>query len=314
MARLRVGLFALLIAAILLLNLMTFVLAIPETTRVDAGCCASTGSPLAKDFSAYYVGAWRLIHDPAQVYTKGSVPDGGPQILPRPQQYKYLPSFLVLVLPFLVSSYQPMLEAFDVFQFLLLPVVALMVYRITKDKGLLASSVVAAVVLLQPSPLPGWGASATYYWQWGEGQAKVLLTFLLVLGIYFAKFNRPRLAGIACALASFDPRFVALAIPLLYAYTKGSRTKVAVAYAVTLASLNIPMLLPGVASGFLQMLASGGALTPPYYYSWIPILTAVSLTAADWRLVLSAFGVGGTSEHNLGRVHERVGGGVGQGG
>jgi hypothetical protein len=295
MAKLGLALFAVLVASLLVLNLATLATAIPETTKLDSGCCAPADAALAKDFSAYYVGAWRLLNDPAQLYAKGSVTDGGPTILPKPQQFKYLSSFLIFMIPFLASSYQGMLIAFDAFQFLLLPLVALMVYRITREKGLLVSGVVAVLVLLQPSPVPGWGISASYYWQWGEGQAKVLLTFLLVSGLYLTKFGHPRSAGLALALASFDPRFVLLAVPLLVSYSKGSRVKVLTAYAPSVVLLNIPMVLPKVASGYFQMLLAGGALTPPYYYSWIPIITVVSLTVADWRMVWSTLrGVGST--------------------
>ena len=288
-------LFAVLVACLLMLNLVTLVTAMPETTRLDSGCCAPVSAALAKDFSAYYVGAWRLLNDPAQLYAKGSVADGGPTIIPQPQQFKYLSSFLIFIIPFLASSYQGMLIAFDAFQFLLLPLVALLVYRITREKGLLVSAVVAILVLLQPSPVPDWGISASYYWQWGEGQAKVLLTYLLVSGLYLTKFGHPRSAGLALALASFDPRFVLLAVPLLVSYSKGSRVKVLTAYAPSVVLLNIPMVLPKVASGYFQMLLAGGALTPPYYYSWIPIITVVSLTVADWRMVWSTLrGVGST--------------------
>jgi len=79
---------------------------------------------LAKDFSAYYIGAWRLIHDPSKVYTRGLINDGEYQIYPQPQAYKYLPSFLMVVFPFLSLSYHDALIAFDAFQFMLLPLMA----------------------------------------------------------------------------------------------------------------------------------------------------------------------------------------------
>ena len=121
---------ALVVVLSLALSLVAFAIALPETTRADSGCCAPGSSALAKDFSAYYVAAWRLFHDPANIYTKGSVPDGGPQVLPQPQGYKYLPSFLVLAAPLLLLPYQTALLAFDFFQLLLLPLVALLLYRI----------------------------------------------------------------------------------------------------------------------------------------------------------------------------------------
>src|SRR5271166_6531440 len=90
----KVVLFAFM-AGLILLNLVTFLAALPESQTIDSGCCGNR--PLAKDFSAFYVGAWRLIYDPSNVYTPGSVNDGGPTVLPQPESYKYLPSFLVMV-------------------------------------------------------------------------------------------------------------------------------------------------------------------------------------------------------------------------
>ncbi len=280
----------LVVALLLSLSILIFVIALPETTHADSGCCAPGSGALAKDFSAYYVAAWRLFHDPANVYTKGSVPDGGPQILPQPQGYKYLPSFLILAAPLLLLPYQTALLAFDLFQLSLLPLMAFILYRIMRGRGIVAVSVVEAAVLLVPSPFPGWGLSAVYYWQWGEGQTKVLVTFLLVVALYFAKRGRPRLAGVACALACFDPRFLVLAVPLMAAYSKGRWMKVGTSFVAASALLNLPLLSPGVASGMAQMLESGGALTLPFPYSWIPIVAVVSLTVVDWRTVKGAFG------------------------
>ena len=284
---------AVIILSLLALCLVVFAFALPETTRADSGCCAPGSGALAKDFSAYYVAAWRLFHDPSGVYTKGTVSDGGPPVLPPPQEFKYLPSFLVLAAPLLLLPYQTALLAFDLFQLLLLPLLALLIYRIMKGRGVLALAAVEAAVLLVPTPFPGWGISAAYYWQWGEGQAKVLVTFLLVLGLYLAKYGHPKMAGVACALASFDPRFLALALPLLAAYSKGKWAQVAASFAAAFALLDLPLFLPGVASGAARMLESGGALTLPFPYSWIPVVAVVSLTAADWRLVRTALGPGG---------------------
>jgi len=287
---LKPGRFIILIVTLLLaLSLVSFATALPETARSDSGCCAPGSGPLAKDFSAYYVAAWRLFHDPANIYTKGSVPDGGLQIMPQPQQYKYLPSFLVLAAPLLLLPYQTALLAFDLFQLLLLPLMALLLYRLMRGKGVVTISLVEVAVLLAPSPFPGWGLSAVYYWQWGEGQAKVLVTFLLVLALYLAKYGRPRLAGVACALAAFDPRFLVLAVPLLAAYSKGKWTQVAAAFTVVFALLNVPLLSSGVSPGMVQMLESGGALTLPFPYSWIPIVAVASLTIVDWKFIRRSF-------------------------
>ena len=281
---------AFVVIALLAVSLVIFGTAIPETTRADSGCCAPGSGTLSKDFSAYYVAAWRLFHDPGNIYTKGTVQDGGPQTPPQPQEYKYLPSFLLVISPLLLLPYQTALLAFDALQLLLLPFLAYLLYLVLKGKGVWVIATVEAAVLLVPSPFPGWGLSAAYYWQWGEGQAKVLVTFLLVLMLFLAKYRRPKLAGVAGALASFDPRFLVLAVPLLAAYSKGRWTQAAGAFAIAFVLLNLPLFSPAVAEGMVKMLESGGALTLPFPYSWIPLVAIVSLTIADWRLVRRTFG------------------------
>jgi Glycosyltransferase family 87 len=289
--------YASVVVVLLALNAFTFVSAYPETLKLDTGCCAPQSGPLARDFSAYYIGSWRLLHDPAQVYTKGYLADGEPAVLPQPQRFKYLPSFLVMLAPLLLLPYQPALTAFDVFQFLLLPLIAVMLYEFTKQRGLLASSIVAAAVLFQPSALPSWGLSASYYWQWAEGQAKVLVAFMLVLSLYLAKTGRPGKAGIALGLAAFDPRFALLALPLFAAYTKGRWRPALGALIATAALSNFAFLLPGVGAGFVQMIGSGGASTPLYYYAWIPMIAVLSITAVEWRRLRELFGRPWTPAH-----------------
>ena len=111
-----------------LLNLSIFCLAYPITFKPES-------PTLARDFSAYYIGAWRLIHNPTQVYN-GSVQPGDYQIIGQAQPFKYTPSFLILFAPFLTLSYQNALNAFDIMQFLLILALAFFVYKIVKDKNL----------------------------------------------------------------------------------------------------------------------------------------------------------------------------------
>ncbi|MGP8125895.1 MAG: glycosyltransferase family 87 protein [Nitrososphaerales archaeon] len=267
------------------LNLVTFVQAYPETSHLDSGCCST--HVLAKDFSAYYVGAWRLFHDTSNVYSSGAISDGGPSIYPRPESFKYLPSFLLIVSPFLALSYQSALVAFDAFQFLLLPLMAIMTYRLVRSKGAAVTLIVATVVLLQPSPTLQWGLSVSYYWQWAEGQAKVLETFLLLLSFYFGAQGKPRLSGAALGLAAFDPRFALIAVPLFLVYNKPNlRRAVAGAVGMALAS-NFAFLFPGVAPGFVTTMLNAGITTPIYYYSYIPLLTVVCLTILNAREIAS---------------------------
>ncbi len=267
------------------LNLFTFARAYPEMFTLDSGCCSN--QILAKDFSAYYVGAWRLFHDTSNIYTPGNVSDGGPSILPKPESFKYLPSFLLIVTPFLLLSYKNAIVAFDGLQFLLLPLMAVMTYRLVRSKGVAATLIVAAVVLLQPSPAPHLGLSISYYWQWAEGQSKVLETFLLLLSFYLGDAGKPRLSGVALGMAAFDPRFALISVPLFLVYNK-QRLRGAASSAVGFAlASNFALLFPGVGSRFMTMLLNSGITTPPYYYSFIPLLTVVCLTILNAKEIMS---------------------------
>jgi hypothetical protein len=277
-------LFVAAVSCLLALNLVVFAAAYPETQTIDSGCCGNR--PLAKDFSAFYTAAWRLLNDPAQVYNPGYVNDGEYHVLPQPEAYKYLPSFLLFVLPFLALPYQQALTAFDVFQFLLLPVIAWLVYELTKDKNVAAAVVVAAVVLLLPLPLPGWSLSAAYYWQWAEGQSKVLETLLLLLSFYLGRSGRPLLSGTVLGLSAYDPRFALVALPLFVMYNRGRLPVAFLSGALTLLVTNLMLLAPGMGSGFLGMLTGSGFTTPVYYYALIPLLTVVSLTLLNLRAIM----------------------------
>lgn len=274
------------VLCLLALNLVVLAAAYPETMTIDSGCCGDR--LLAKDFSAFYTAAWRLIHDPGQVYTSGYVNDGEYHVLPQPESYKYLPSFLLMVLPFAALPYKQALTAFDVFQFLLLPLVALLVYELTKEKGVAVAVVVAIVALLLPSPSPHWSLSAAYYWQWAEGQSKVLETFLLLLGLYLGKTKRPLLSGMAFGFCAFDPRFALVALPLFFMYNRTSLRRAFGAGAATLVATNATLLVPGVGGGFLAMLFTSGLTTPLYWYALIPLLTIVALTVVNIREVIAA--------------------------
>ena len=123
------------VAVVIALNLYTLILAYPQTYTPSNGI-TPTAPILAKDFSAYYMGAWRLWNNPSHIYTSGTLNDGEPLILPHPETYKYLPSFLLLVSPFLALGYQQALTAFDIVQFLMLPFMAFFIYKILSGKPL----------------------------------------------------------------------------------------------------------------------------------------------------------------------------------
>lgn len=282
-------LFAILVAGLVLINLGTLSVALPETAAIDGGCCAPN-QQLAKDFSAYYTAAWRVLHDPSQLYFHGSVDDGEAVTPPQPQAFKYLPSFALLVLPFLLLPYGSALVAFDVLQFALLPLIAALLYFLLKGKGFAAVSVVTAAVLVLPLPLAysQLTLSASYYWQWAEGQCKVLETFLLLSSLALAKSGRPRAAGAVFAIAAFDPRFAFLCVPLFLVYSRDVRAS-AVYGAATFVLANLALLYPPTFVGFFSMVITSGVLTPPYPYTFIPTVALLLLLFADRSEVGPAF-------------------------
>jgi len=278
------------IAAVLLiaLNLYVFATAYPETYTPSPGITTS-GSILAKDFSAYYVGAWRLWHNPSQIYHFGALGGAEPITPPYPQAYKYLPSFLLIVSPLLSLNYQQALTAFDVVQFLFLPLIAYMLYSLLGNKHLAVGLLVMVVALLLPLPIGQWGLFPSYYWQWGEGQAKVFLTFLLLLSFYLGNKSKPVLSGVALALGFFDVRFGLLAIPLFVMYNR-KNLKTAVASTIgSLAISNVMLLYPGMSGGFVSMVFGSGITTPIYYYALIPFLTLLALIVVNFKELVAAF-------------------------
>jgi hypothetical protein len=270
------------------LNLYTFIVAYPETYTPSPGI-NTQGSILAKDFSAYYVGAWRFWHNPSQIYHFGALGGAEPFTPPYPEAYKYLPSFLLLISPLMSLDYQQALLVFDVIQLMLLPAIAYILYKLLDNKHVAVTFAVMVVALLLPFPSPNGGLSMSYYWQWGEGQTKVLLTFLLLLSFYLGNKGKPVLSGIALSLGFFDLRFGLLAFPLFVMFNR-KKLKAATTSAITALVLsNVILLYPGVDSGFLGMVFASGVTTPLYYYSLIPFFTLMALIVVNFKEVVAAF-------------------------
>ena len=281
------------VAVIILLNLYTFVIAYPETYTINAGINTS-GTPLAKDFSAYYMGTWRLWNNPAHIYNFGALNDGEPIILPYPEAYKYLPSFLLIVSPLLALDYQQALLIFDIIQFMLLPLMAYILYKLLESKHIAVALTVMVIALLLPFPTLNHGLSLSYYWQWGEGQAKVFLTFLLLLSFYFGSRGKPCLSGIALAFGFFDPRFGLLALPLFVMYNRKNIKAATMSLIGSLALSNAMLLYPGMASNFLGMVFASAVTTPLYYYALIPFFTLLALIIVNLKELVAAFDRKGT--------------------
>ena len=271
--RFKVGL---VMAALIALNLVTFVAAYSQVSNLQP-CCVD-GQFVARDFSAYYVGLWRLSHDPTQLYTHGFLADGEVRVLPIQEQYKYLPSFLLMTYPLLLLGYQQAIIAFNVFQFLLLIPIGLIIYLLVREKGLAITLAVGAFVLLAPFPAPGWSLSVPYFWLWKEGQAKVLETFLLLFSFYLGTREKPVLSGIVFAMACFDPRFGLIALPVFVMYNRKRISTSAFAFAATLLVSNAPLVLyPQMGLGFVEMVLTSGIATVFYPYALVPLFAVVSL-------------------------------------
>jgi hypothetical protein len=275
------------VIVLIALNLATFIIAYPETYTPSPGI--SNGPILAKDFSAYYIGAWKLWNNPSQIYNISSIASGQPQILPHPEGYKYLPSFLVITSPLLLLNYQDALLTFDILQFLLLPFIAFFIYRLMSNKPLAVTLIVLSIALLLPFPTAKWGFSPSYYWQWGEGQAKVVLLFLLTLSFYLGNRGKTVLSGVVFAFGFFDPRFGLLALPLFLLFNRKNLKVAAASAAVALGLSNLILLYPGMGIGFLDMVFSSGVPTPIYYYSYIPLFTLLALIAVYFKEIVAFF-------------------------
>jgi hypothetical protein len=284
----RKTIFLIAVAILIALNFYTFIIAYPETYTPSPGI-TTPGINLAKDFSAYYIGAWRLWHNPSQIYHFGALGGSEPVTPPHPEAYKYLPSFLLIISPLLILNYQPALLTFDVVQFALLPAMAYLLYKLLGSKNLAVTFAVLIITLLLPFPTANWGLSPSYFWQWGEGQAKVLVTFLLLLSFYFGSKGKPYLSGIALALGFFDVRFGLLAIPLFIMYNR-KNLKAASASAIgALALSNVMLLYTGMGSNFVGMVFASGITTPIYYYSLIPLFTLLALIVVNFKDLIATF-------------------------
>ena len=280
----RKKLYILAVAVIIVLNLYTLSLAYPTMTHpLNFGA-----GDLPRDFSVYYIAAWRLIHNPSQIFHTGNLPDGEPTIYPSLTPYKYLPSFLVLVSPLAALSYYQAFWVFDAIQFALLPIIALLLYMLLEKKHPAAAFVVLVAVLLLPYPMPGRGLSVSYFMSWAEGQAKILLTFLLLLSYYLGYSGRPQLSGFVFALGAFDPRFAVLGLPLFLFYNRSRLKAALIPMVATLVAFNFIVFYPGAAQGFLNMVLTSGDQTPFYTPSWIPLVMIVCLVAVNAKQMASA--------------------------
>lgn len=281
--RVKLLIVALVVLAFVLQALRVFLKAYPVMTE---GVYPGTNFTL--DFGAYYNAGWRLIHNPSQLYNLGVV-SGDYSFGVRPVVFEYLPFFAFFMLPLMALAYIPALVTWNVFQFLLMPVMGLLLYKALKSVNVVVIVVVLWIVLLQPIPIPphynislyDLYTSPSYYFQWAEGQAKVFVTFLVVAAYYFSKSRRPILAGLSYGLAFFDPRFPLYAIPLFLMVNWGQYKRFSFAALLTLIVGDAILLYDGLGASFVAMVENAGISTPFYQYTWIPFYTICALTAVE---------------------------------
>jgi hypothetical protein len=274
------------------LNAITFCFAFPETFKPES-------TAWARDFSAYYIGEWRLFHNPTTIY-RGGVQPGDYQILPAPQTFKYTPSFLILFAPFLALSYQNALTAFDLVQLALIPALAFFVYKIVKDKNLVFAAIAAIIILIEPLPAPpiNQGAlnllqcrffslnlqslSPSYYAGYVLANAHVLQAILLVGALYFGFTKKPWLSALLFAFGSFDPRASLLALPLLLWYNRKGILPFIAGAVSFLAITNLPFFFYyNIGFTFLRSETSGSIISQMYPYDWLPLYAVVTLTILE---------------------------------
>ena len=274
------------------LNVFSFCIAYPETFKPES-------STLARDFSAYYIGEWRLFHNPTQIYAVNPQP-GDYQILPNPQTFKYAPSFLIFFAPFLALSYQDALIAFDVLQLALIPALAFFVYKIVKDKNHILGAIAATIILIEPLPTPSinqhvttlihlWifnlnpqSFSPSYYVSYALANAHVLQTVLIVGALYLGVTKKPWLSALLFAFGSFDPRVSLFALPLLLWYNRQKILQFITATITLILATNLPFFFYyGIGFTFLSKQISGSVISQMYAYDWIPQYSVAILTIIE---------------------------------
>lgn len=287
-----------LIVLMVLLNLSIFIYAYPETFKPQA-------PTLARDFSAYYIGGWRLFHNPTQIYNPDIQP-GDYQIQPHPQPFKYTPSFLILFAPFLSLNYQNALNAFDIVQAALIFAMGFFVYKLIKDKNIFLGVTAAVIVLVDPiliAPSASYSItgffhyrmlslhvqtfSPSYYCGYLLANAHILQTVLLVGALYFGFAKKPWFSALLFAFGVFDPRVALVALPLLLWYNRASLWKFIGGSAAFLAATNLPFFFyNGVGVSFLASVMKGSVVSQMYLYDWIPLYAVGVLSVVELATIL----------------------------
>ncbi len=273
-------------------NVLSFCVAYPEITTPHS-------QNLERDFSAYYIGAYRLFHNPTQIYAEATQPDDYPLPL-QAQPFKYTPSFLLVMAPFLALDYLSALTVFDFLQIALIPLLAFFVYKLVKDKNVVLGSIAAFIVLIQPLPTPSMNVpweppvdlwlfhinsqsfSPSYYCGYVYINAHVLQAILLVGALYLGYTKKPWASALLFSFGLLDPRAAIVTFPLLLWYNREKIRPFIVATTVFVVATNLPFFLySDIGLTFLRTNLNGYVITQSYAYDWIPIYAAIALTAVE---------------------------------
>lgn len=293
----KTAIIAIIILAVIL-NFSIFIQAYPLTFTPQT-------DTLARDFSAYYMGAWRLFNNPTQVYHDGSLPSDYP-INGQPQPFKYIPNFLILFSPLLLLDYQNALNVFDIIQFLTMIPLAFFTFKLVKEKNLFLASAVSLIVLLQPiliSPSIAYDDanflhyrmislsiqtfSPSYLCGYTLANAHILQNVLLVGALYFGFTKKPWVSAIFFTFGAFDPRVALIAAPLLLWYNRKSLLKFVGSTAIFITITNLPFFLySGIGESFLNLVVTGSVVSQMYLYEYIPLYSIGALTILEFGTVL----------------------------
>lgn len=246
---------------------------------------------LAWDFSAFYEAGWRFIHAPGQLYSNLGVP----LAYGVAQTFRYPPWFVLFILPFEALNYATAIYAFDYVSYLLLPLIAILIWKILNPKtwkGLTAVSVTLIFTLAEPL-YTRYGTvtydltksfslahpTITYLSEYNGAQSKVLQLALIFISLYMISRVHPKWGSFFLVLSAFDPRFTLLALPLFLYMNWREKSVGRMAKGLLISSVVI--LLPfQLYFGTLQqyILFPQYDITTIWTYEWIPFYAIVSLS------------------------------------
>jgi hypothetical protein len=269
-----------------------FCYAYPEISHVEFGTTA-------RDFSAYYIGAWRLFNNPTMVYHDGGIV-GDYALEGVPQPFKYVPSFLILMIPFLAFKYIDALVVFDFLQLALIPLLAFFVYKLVKNKNVVLGCLAAWTIIacLWPTPASNipWtepihlglfditqqSFSPAYYCGYVYINSHVLQTILLVAAIYFGYLKKPLVSALLFTFGLMDPRAALFAVPLLMWYNRDRLYRFLLASLILGAVTLLPFFFYyDVGLTFLQTVLKADIISQSYAYDWIPTYSVLALTIVE---------------------------------